>query len=944
MMIMKKALYILAAVLLTLSCNKLENFEPEHTTGRPIENGMLLVDFKVNDASFGHSTKAMGMQPHINNLKVVVFDQNGMFLSQSEATLSNKVESDNKATGTYQAYFPINDNEDEARIVHFIANYNQKIEFGTELEVVSKLITTGNADAYWQRIELPYITAEGTADDMHLAPAIQEILRNGGKRDSELAPENRNKGVTLIRNFCAFTITSDPDVSHLKITGAAIYNVPNMGTVAPYSSDNSSFVGGNHFVTQYENYTLPENLIADGYKASIPHDPGLSLKEFHEASFNASTDITAGDGSVVLFSYERETPLADAPYILLRGKFGADEATRDSAIDTWYKINLRDVNDQYYPLLRNFNYQINIGLVKQEGSASAADAAKSPGSGDISTDVRFSQLTNISNGEARMSVSPSTEIMMVSTDPVYIKYQFIDETQKPPVIDNVTNVTVTLGEPGLTGKVFNETTGVVDVANSTIIQRSASDVNDYRTLKFTPVEPEEFPKTQSVTITGTYTDPNSGNPTTISRTIVFTLREKPVLSAKVLNSTKAETAIKAEEGTDFYLRVGIPAGLPSYVFPLILEIESNMNTISSVALPVASKESEFIEGKPTVAYLKTVNWSDYTGADINDDNHIIDIPFKTNEDISDTFIHVSNRYFVPAVTELKNPGLNATNNGITLSWVGSDRTENSQWLIKDGRTILTVRVQKSVTGVNLSINGGADVTAEKYKEDDTYAYYTYEATNITAGSDGINMDVTVKPTGSSPQNFKIQVWKAKVTIGTQLTSVEGLTQEGRDQDWHYPIGDTSKKIWAGVVFKNKADKKDRASLYMNDPGHDDQFELASWQDNDVTFCFQLSQNYLRSIRGMYLDVNTVLIIFQIQQEKSFGSAYFNPNTVQIEYKNQSSTNVGFRIMQKDSNYIFVSRDNGNGFQINAHVGVSYTEREFWQVWACTVEYVHPNNL
>lgn len=881
---------------------------------------MLLVDFSINDASFRSTTKAtsMSMQPVIESMKVVVFDQNGIYLSQSDAELTEKTETGNVATGKYQAYFPISD-KDEKRFVHFIANYTGKIEYGTELEVISKLTTSGTQDAFWQRVELDNLMATGSGSEMVLNSDAQTKLSN----------------ITLIRNFCSFTLTSTPETSNLLITGAEIYNVPAKGTIAPYSSDRSGYVGSSKsgFIESYQNYTTPEALIAAGYVASVPID--RTLKTYSTDAVKAATK-----GTVTLFSYEREEPVDEPAYILIKGKWGKSESARSIATETWYKINLRDVNDKYYPLLRNFNYKININNVKQAGAATAEEAAHSAGSGDISTDLRFSSLTNISNGEAKMSVT-QTEVMLVSSNPVTVNYQFV-ANQVLGTVDNVgeidgNSVVITLGKPGLSGKVFEGEPGIVDLSSSTSITRAASDDHEWRTLTFTPNAPAEFPRTQSVTITGNYSYKiNKGTPEeetlsgSVSRTIEFTLRAKPVLSAEVRGNdgSDIDETVTSEKGTAFKLRVGIPDGLPSSIFPLILHIESSQNTLSSnEILPVESRKSSFNESRPTVAYLKTVNWTDYDQATIKENGvNYIDIKFKTSDDISNTFIHVSNEYFDPAITELKNPGKSSpTVNDITLTWVGSDRTDNSQFLIVNGQTILTAKVPKASTGVTFAINGALPVSGEKFQEVGNYAYYSYVVRSTVAGSDTRNMRVVVND-GSNSATVDIPVWKKRVTVGntafTSFNGGSGAKDNNRNSDW---VSESNKKVWYGVVLKNRSTNR-----YLLDVGGD--FDVSTANnliENDERYCFQINESFVRSVNGMYLDIYSSLLNSQ------FGISYVNPNTLSNNYnngfvfRNKSNTNRTFSV-------------NNNALDVESSVlTLGVQNRMRWYAYPCKFEYVQP---
>lgn len=604
-------------MMIALSCDRtIEVTEP--SSGKHIVDGMLEVEFTVHDASFQEETKAFSLNPDIRTLKVVVFDNHGVYISQCDAQLTDT----GNGTGTYSANFPVSD-KDEMRIVHFLGNYTDPVEYGTELEIISQLITRNKVDGYWQRVEVDNLKA---------------VEQNG---EMVLVHHDQLDNVTLIRNYCAFTISTDPAASHLDIEVAEVYNVPDRGSIAPYSSDKSGFVGSTKggFITAYEGYSTPSSLIADGYNACVPINSELTVHSGDQV-LKTKTGET-----ITVFSYERETPIDNPPFILVGGKWGATEQARASASTTYYKINLRDTDDNYFPLLRNFNYKINIKEVKQEGSLTREEAASSAGSGDISTDIRYNGLTEISNGEAKMVVT-HTEVMLVTADPFDMKFMFIPDITSG-TSDNGSNVTITLGPAGSSGAVFS---GV-----DKIVKGDSDDAEGYRSLRLTPNTPDAVPKKQNVVITGTYTDPQ-GHTATIARTVTFLLHEKPSFTAQVLDSGKQAAAIAAVKETEFYLRVGIPAGLTSSIFPLNLEIESDKNSITPAEhLPVHSSKSRFNDTKPAIVYRKDINFSAYSSGEVVDGMYYVDVHFKTNKANSACSIRVDNQYFVYATATLTNP-------------------------------------------------------------------------------------------------------------------------------------------------------------------------------------------------------------------------------------------------------------------------------------------------
>lgn len=644
--IMRKYILLsLFALLAFVSCDRkvLERDTPDN---------MVKVRFNVAlPVSSSPGTKAFSHEIDVNNLslKVVVFDQNGVYMTQSTASF-NKSQTPENATininynnggsasqqvkkYAFEAYLPGSDNHDH-RIIHFIANYDGAVAYGTELEVISQLSVSGNVDAYWQRVDEVDLYAEDKGEGLMFQTETYTKLST----------------VALIRNFCEIKVEA-ADGSGVEIVGAALFNVPTSGNVAPYSSDKSEFVGATgKFISGYQEYQYPQNLIAAGYDGAVPWGYSLSTP-LYDGDNNVSVTSAGADGKVILFSYERETPVDNPPYVLVKAKYNG------SSTATWYKINLRDLQDNYFPLLRNFSYQIKISRVTGAGKATAKQAAESTGSGDISTDLGYLDLPEMSNGEASMSVSES-QVVLVTDELREVKFKFlpdadVDTSNNNMAMDNNNTVskeypiTITLEKPDQTGAVFNLTPGLITNSGNGIISYDSTvkDAEGWRTLTFRPMSPGQVEKTQAVTITGKYDyEKNSQHYTgTVSRTISFLLVGKYTMT---LNSP----TVAATQGTGFDLIVTLPENLPHAIFPLTLDIESDKNTISANGLPVKYVTSKWNSSKPAIVFEKIVQLGDYT----QNGGNVVTIPMKSNIAESACKIRVDNPYFNEISTDLTN--------------------------------------------------------------------------------------------------------------------------------------------------------------------------------------------------------------------------------------------------------------------------------------------------
>lgn len=195
---MKHLLYILT--LLLLGCTK-ENAE----IGAMNKDGYVVVQFNVDipDAQ-PLGTRAIN-ENLISDLRLLIFDENGRFISRHQATLSGN---------SYTVTLPQSNNR---RIIHFIANYDWS-SFNDaasvtkdEGEIIAPLQSA--ALIFWQRTVL-----------------------NSGINASVFASQQ----VSLIRNMAKFTLVNQ-STSGLTNAKFALFNQPSAGSVAPFNTTNRAF-------------------------------------------------------------------------------------------------------------------------------------------------------------------------------------------------------------------------------------------------------------------------------------------------------------------------------------------------------------------------------------------------------------------------------------------------------------------------------------------------------------------------------------------------------------------------------------------------------------------------------------------------------------------------------------------------------------------------------
>ena len=587
---MKKLLYIFSLVLLAGACT-LDQYQPE-TSGDGSDK--VTMSFSVSVPEAQSMTRAMADKPALETMHAIVFDRNGFLVEYVNAT--NLVKATENATDyTFSIALSISDTQ---RRVHFVGNCPAAPKFGMESEVMAALQTSENADAYWYRVEVPAIKADNTDGEGPYAPAPQTI-NDFGK-------------IMLTRNFAKVVVESKTD--DFKLDSWAVAGTPKVGSVAPYNRNTKQF-------QSYVGKTFAD-LRSEQYDAFVPVTAS--------PDFNLAEADLKGSAAYV---YERETPVSgtNPAYVIVKGTYGGETC--------YYKIDLRDEKGNYFPILRNFQYKITINSVTRKGSASLEAAMKGPGSGDVSSAVEYESLTNISDGEARLSVEYTSKVL-VSSVPIGLKVKF-DAIGSGVKLSNPPAVTI------------NDDAGTSGAAINDISAASAPDANGWYSFTITPTELGTSAKRQSLTVKGTYT--LNGETKYISRKVEYVLMPRLKMSAVC----DPDEIIKTQ-GTAFDLCITIPDALSEAMFPLAFKIEAENLTITpgNDSMPVESGEST-IPGstrKSSFWFVKTLSYEDYSALELDPEHgtRTFRCHFKSNTAISATQIYVSNDYFEQADCPLGN--------------------------------------------------------------------------------------------------------------------------------------------------------------------------------------------------------------------------------------------------------------------------------------------------
>ena len=597
---MKRLLYILLCLPLWLACTDehipASNHEVEE--GTPVELRMSVALGEMNTVS----SRAMGDDiADYPSLWVVAFDKDGYLVEYAKATGLTRLEG---GTLPETEFSVILHATSEPRTLHFIANYTDgdeklSLEYGHESNVIGSLTVGNKKDVYWHR----------------------KVLSEGINSDQTYITANFRR-IPLLRNFAKITVGVDQKVTNFILTGFYVLNVPTSGTVAPYS--NGAFVD---YMSNEEGKTEEaktyEKLNEENYIGTMPDDVGYGQ---NGSSIDWVKVTKEKPGSFYMYENTYKGVENKTTSILIKGKFG------DSSTETYYRADLTLSNvatglSEYYHILRNFHYQLNITSVIAAGKDTPEAAIEAPANNNLSGSVQVQNLSNISDGTAKLEVS-YTDMVMVSTDKVTLKYRFLTNLSNE---NSVANDRITIYNPG--GEVIDE------------ILDSEQDEDGWRVQTITPVGSlPTSTKEQTFTLYDITTK--------LRREVKYTLRPKLDM---VVNCTPY---VEEGAGKSVEVDICIPDRLNENLFPLEFAIEANTSVPSSTLkqyLSPAKTEVMSVKtggsivpgfiGQKSYQYIKELTYEDYLKLSIEDSKRVLKVDFVTNIAVSASMVYVENKYF-----------------------------------------------------------------------------------------------------------------------------------------------------------------------------------------------------------------------------------------------------------------------------------------------------------
>ena len=746
---MKKILFAFSMIFALVSCVS----EDLPQTSIPQEGDKVTLTFGVQVPEAGVATRSMA-DPAVKSLNLLVFDQNGYLVETAQAYVGGSTLWEDKTTPTdatkTQAFTVTLTKTSAYRAIHFVANADVSglANFGHEDALIPSLVSTDDADAYWQRMEF----ANGIACD------------SGTKLDN-------NTVVPLVRNFAKVTVTEN--LSNFVLEGFVVMNTRSEGTVAAYNAREREFA-------EFVNGTT-----ARAYSAMIAEYNGFEAGEQQNAT-PADAAFTTGA------KYVRETAAGATdgtnPYIIVKGKYNG------STTSTYYRLDFVNAGGTsgLAAILRNFSYNFNITSVEKAGMSLDEVMNATEGENNLSFQEATQSLLNISDGTGQLFVS-ATNVTLVSNEPYILMYKYVPNISTGTTANGSASYArkdaynadrsafgSTYYDSAKSGTVASLIAATTDPALKAYYQ----EFSDYNYITLQPRTPQPNTLDDVIVITG-------GE---LAREVRFTLQEKINMTVKAYdgaskNSDKTtDTTVPAATNQKVWVDITIPANLSQYIFPLEFEIEAEALSIYPDAKPTTTVTTAERNNMPvrtgatiipgqsgnTFRFVRTLSLDEYSAlkaaAGTNAETVTFTSQFRTNKADNKSAVYVANHYFNTGNVSFTNGGdaITEVKRNITVtfdneaSYYGAGREVEAEIYVPEA-------AKKNVT---VTVGDGFQLSGTSTKTTDASGYITLNL--ITANWSG-NRSVTVS-------------YDAEIVSGNQVITYADGSATATVNVLHIPAG------------------------------------------------------------------------------------------------------------------------------------------------------------
>ena len=660
---MKRIWFILLCVLLAaISCIN-EKLTFDSTLEESADDyGKVTIPFEVMGCEVidpATKTIPLGEDTPLNTLHLAVFGGNGYLKEYVKAHDLERVgdttyiNRDGEAVTTaryrFKATLTLTENK---RTIHFIGNGPSTLSFGYADKVIPSLLSDVNGRSYWQMDSIYGIRAKKSQTTY--TDRNNTLVRPGDYIDAEACKIVNGRGyipdsatlsafraIPLVRNWAKIVVMSDSTQSYFNPYGYAVINVPSRGAIAPYCANTG-------FVRNYQDYSYNQ-LDSMNYTANLNINTKFDTDIPTDEDFkNYTNGVSRADANGGVYIYERPVPNSTTTFpasaVIVYGYYYNPRDLEHKGF-YYYKVDLME-GDKYYPVFRNFQYEIVIDKILSQGHHSPAAAAAAAGSANVSADINTQHLADISDGIGRLIIDPW--MMHTYTEKV------TDGKLQCFYVDSVYAWRVNLDSDAVTVQKLPMPLGETDVIDTVWIDPPITDIEGsigWRTIHFNTHDRGATAHTQSIRVTAQH------GLSTLYRDIQITLLPKQPMVVRFPNRVVA-----AQKTSEVTMEIVIPDGLAESMFPLDFWIEPERMTLtpdntksSQNNLPVkpgdSISENPEYAGKPTFHYTRSLSWEEYRMLATEKDEdgkkfRVLPCYFVTNCDDNATTVWVQNEYFI----------------------------------------------------------------------------------------------------------------------------------------------------------------------------------------------------------------------------------------------------------------------------------------------------------
>lgn len=647
---MRKFCYWFMLVFALLGCVPELPVQPVPVVDGYPEGAKVTVSFSASNIAGMPGTKTLDAQVSLDSLYLAVFGSSGYL---KEYVKADSIMHVNDTALTFKATLTLSD---KPRSIHFIGNGPSTLDFGYDTDILPSLLSKDEAQSYWQMMESVLITAD-LVDGKYVSTCNDQF-----------------QDIPLVRNFAKIELSADT-ASYFEPTSFAVFNVPSKGSVVPYYEK----AGKKLFVKNYDTCGFVTLTTKIGYPGNLPDSTDFI---WSPAKYDSLVSCKATPLSEV-YLYERPVPTSQnlPTYVIVKGAYNGNpndpdsvnHFTRWTGKEYYYKIDLME-GGEYYPILRNFKYQIRINKILSRGHDTPEAAAASAGSAAVSADITTSHLNDISDGEARLVVQP------------WMSYAFTKRQVNNKMLNVKFFSDVMSGDPDMsygsvTCEILPMPDGEEDVIESVSIGHpvlASGTEKGWRTITFSTTEPGApgtAARTQVLRVSGTYKTDNDET-RTLYRDVRITLQPLQRMQLSVDSPDDTGSGVPRDTAKIVRLNVGIPVDLTESMFPITFVIEPEDmsltpdNQILNNNLPVAAQTSisdhAGYAGKRAFQFSRTLTYAEYRtlppSLDLDGEPiRTFTCQFKTTRRDNATTIWVANEYFSKAHVSFRNPLANRLN-------------------------------------------------------------------------------------------------------------------------------------------------------------------------------------------------------------------------------------------------------------------------------------------